>query len=88
MSGVVTSATQQGYLAEPHRPACGNCGLCDVGEGQQIGVCRHGGFGVMRDGWCPLWFATEGWIRQHRQVAAKLGVYLDQGPQTALEAAA
>lgn len=87
MSGVVTSATQQGYLPENERPACGNC-YQHAESGGPLGCCKRGGFAVMADGWCPIWFPTEGWIREHRRSAAKLGIFLDKGPGAALEAAA
>lgn len=87
MSGATAPATKQGYLPEQDRPACRNCLMVNLDE-VPYPTCMHGGFEIRADGWCTQWFAREDWIRAHRGVAAKMGVFLDKGPQSALEAAA
>jgi hypothetical protein len=78
----LNKAQAQGYLPAGERPQCGNCWVCkpDV-QGRLVGGvsldgCTHGKFPVAPDGWCPLWFPTDSWIRANERVAAKLGMHL------------
>lgn len=78
----ITKAQAQGYLKGGERPQCGNCWVCrpDAQNRRVISIsmddCKHGKFPVAPDGWCPLWFPTEDWIRANTRVAAKLGISL------------
>jgi hypothetical protein len=79
---LLNQAQTQGYLATGERPQCSNCWVCKpkaygrMAGGTPIDGCKHGKFPVALDGWCPLWFPTDGWIRAHPRVAAKLGMNL------------